>query len=187
MTKLSDTALVILAAACQREGARVLPLTANLKGGAVNVVLGSLHKRGLIEDVPAGTDDDVWAEQDGMPVALRATSAAFEALGIEGRADMPEAVPSRTPKAQGHNAHRAPSAQKEAGGVAPKRETKQDMLIGMLRRPDGATVAEIMAVTGWLAHSICGAIAGALRKRLGLDVGSEKVEGRGRVYRLPAG
>src|SRR5215207_1881789 len=67
MTKLSDTALVILSTACQREGARVLPLTANLKGGAINVVLGSLHKRGLIEAIPAEAGDEVWGEQDDAP------------------------------------------------------------------------------------------------------------------------
>ena len=52
----------------------------------------------------------------------------------------------------------------------------------MLRRQEGATVAEIMVATGWLAHTVRGAIAGALKRKLGLAVRSEKVEGRGRVY-----
>lgn len=54
----------------------------------------------------------------------------------------------------------------------------------MLRAPDGATIEEITAATGWQAHMVRGAIAGALKKKLGLDVNSEKVEGRGRVYRI---
>lgn len=56
----------------------------------------------------------------------------------------------------------------------------------MLRRPTGASIDEIMAATGWQAHTIRGAIAGALKKKLGLAVESEKVEGRGRVYRIAA-
>ena len=55
----------------------------------------------------------------------------------------------------------------------------------MLRAPEGATIAEIADATGWQPHTVRGAIAGALKKRLGLDVRSEKVEGRGRVYRIP--
>ena len=54
----------------------------------------------------------------------------------------------------------------------------------MLQRPEGATIAEVVAATGWQPHTVRGAFAGALKKRLGLTIGSEKVEGRGRVYRL---
>jgi len=54
----------------------------------------------------------------------------------------------------------------------------------MLRDPDGATLDDIVAATGWQKHTVRGALAGALKKKLGLAVTSEKVEGRGRVYRL---
>ena len=56
----------------------------------------------------------------------------------------------------------------------------------MLRAPEGATIEEIMAATGWLSHTIRGALSGALKKKLGLEVSSEKEELRGRVYKLPA-
>ena len=62
--------------------------------------------------------------------------------------------------------------------------TKQAQLIDMLRRPEGATIAEIVKATGWLAHTVRGAMAGALKKKLGLEVTSEKIEGRGRTYRI---
>lgn len=68
---------------------------------------------------------------------------------------------------------------------APRSGTKQALLIGMLCAERGATIAEIAAATGWQAHTVRGAIAGALKKKLGLDPVSAKVEGRGRVYRLP--
>jgi hypothetical protein len=55
----------------------------------------------------------------------------------------------------------------------------------MLRADGGATIEEIMTATNWASHTIRGAMAGALKKKLGLEVTSEKVEGRGRIYRLP--
>ena len=54
----------------------------------------------------------------------------------------------------------------------------------MLARAEGATIDEIVAATGWQPHTVRGAFAGALKKRLGLTIESEKVEGRGRVYRI---
>ena len=68
----------------------------------------------------------------------------------------------------------------------PREGTKQATLIAMLRASDGASIEEIMVALDWAAHTIRGAMAGALKKKLGLEVTSEKVEGRGRVYRLPA-
>ena len=53
----------------------------------------------------------------------------------------------------------------------------------MLRRKEGATIAQIVAATGWQPHTVRGAFAGALKKKLGLTVTSEKVEGGERVYR----
>ena len=67
-------------------------------------------------------------------------------------------------------------------GPAPPRTTKLDQLVGLLRRPEGATVAQLSEITGWQCHSVRGAMAGALKKR-GLTVASEKIDGV-RVYRL---
>ena len=66
----------------------------------------------------------------------------------------------------------------------PRTESKQSQLIAMLRQPDGATIVEITKALSWLPHTVRGAIAGALKKKLGLEVESEKVDNRGRVYRL---
>jgi hypothetical protein len=54
----------------------------------------------------------------------------------------------------------------------------------MLRRPEGATVPEMVEATGWQPHTVRGAMAGARKKKLGLQIRSEKVEERGRVYRI---
>jgi len=69
----------------------------------------------------------------------------------------------------------------------PRTDSKQSKLIEMLKRPEGATIAEVVEALQWQAHTVRGAIAGALKKKLGLKVESEKVDAdRGRVYRITA-
>jgi hypothetical protein len=65
--------------------------------------------------------------------------------------------------------------------------TKQSLLIDLLNRQGDATIAEMAEATGWLAHSVRGAISGTLQKRLGISIASKKIEGRGRIYRIVAG
>jgi len=65
-----------------------------------------------------------------------------------------------------------------------KRPSKQDEVIAMLRRPEGATVDEVASATGWQRHTVRGVFAGTLKKKLGLTLASSKEE-RGRVYRIP--
>jgi hypothetical protein len=64
-----------------------------------------------------------------------------------------------------------------------KRPSKQDVVIAMLRQPEGATVDEVASVTGWQRHTVRGVFSGTLKKKLGLTVASAKEE-RGRVYRI---
>lgn len=60
--------------------------------------------------------------------------------------------------------------------------SKTKILIGLLSRPEGASIAELSQAVGWLPHSVRGFMAGTLRKKHGLKVTSEKIES-GRVYR----
>ena len=69
--------------------------------------------------------------------------------------------------------------------LTPRKGTKQAKLVEMLRADGGATSGEIAAATGWPPHSVRRTFAGALRKKRGLEVTSEKVKGRGQVYSLP--
>ena len=62
--------------------------------------------------------------------------------------------------------------------------TKQAQLVVMLEAPEGASTEEIVAAFGWQPHTVRGAIAGALKKRLGFQIRSEVIEDRGRVYRI---
>ncbi len=68
-----------------------------------------------------------------------------------------------------------------------RRGTKQTILIEMLSGAKGATIEEMVAKTGWQAHSVRGVMSGTLKKKLGLAVTSAVVEARGRVYRITSG
>jgi hypothetical protein len=207
MPKLSDSQLVVLSAACQRDGRSVYPLTLNLKGSAADKVLKSLLAKDLIEEVPAGLNDEVWREdKHSARLTLRATDAAVAALNID--SDTPAPVddvagpPKPEKKARATAKKRRPStgkrtktkklgktARKKIGAKTPRatrENTKQARLIEMLKRPKGASIDEIVEALDWQPHTVRGAIAGALKKKLGLDVTSEKSDKRGRVYRIAA-
>jgi hypothetical protein len=187
MIKLSDTQAVILSTAAQRDDGTVLPLpqTLKIKGGAVDKVLRSLKAQGLIdhEGTPLGDD----------PPLLRITPAGLQAIGVEpedpgsdnapaeadmgapaadadvqapATADSAATLVTRKAKAKAAKPGKAASAAKPA----PRAGTKQALLIELLRRPEGATVEQIAAATGWQHHTIRGAISGALKRKLGLTV-----------------
>ena len=100
--------------------------------------------------------------QDGG--AWVATPAAYLALGIE--APKPKRARARAD-----------------GPTRTRDNSKQAAVIAMLQRPEGATIAQICAATDWQSHTVRGFFAGALKKKLGLTLDSEKAEG-GRIYRV---
>ncbi len=66
----------------------------------------------------------------------------------------------------------------------PQPATKSEKVIQLLLRPSGATIAEFQKVTGWQAHSVRGFLSGTVKKKLGLNVVSEKDEASERCYRI---
>ena len=211
MTKLSDPQAVILSAASQRDDGAVLPFpeTLKIKGGAVGKVLSSLKGKGLIDHFGTQRGDD--------PPPLRITRAGLEAIGVEVEDDASEgATPADTGATSADagaqatdaaalvtEADRAATTAKRKAKVTkaalaakhtPRAGTKQAVMIDLLRRPEGATVEQIAAATGWQKHTIRGAISGALKKKLGLNieatrtraVGPNKVGAKGSttVYRI---
>lgn len=164
MPKLTDTQTIILSRAATRPGNLAMPLPEGLHGAAAKMAVNRMIANGWLEEVDANMrkGEPLWRETgDGHGTTLIATEAGLAAIGIA------PVVAIDTPKP-----------------VAIRSGTKQAQIIALLQRPEGASIAEIVAATGWLAHSARGLISGGLKKKLGLPITAEKVEGRGTVYRL---
>jgi hypothetical protein len=185
MTKLSDPQAVILSTASQREDGAVLPLpeTLKIRGGALDKVLGSLKAKGLIDQQGGPRGDD--------PPSLSITRAGLEAIGVEAEqgADSATAEASTPvlPDAEAQTKpakHKAKAVRPNKAALAdkptPRAGTKQAQMIELLKRPQGATVEQIAAATGWQHHTIRGAISGTLKKKLGLDVAATATREVGR-------
>ncbi|MCQ0090932.1 DUF3489 domain-containing protein [Roseovarius sp. M141] len=176
MTKLTDTQSLILSAGAQRPDNIAMPLPKGLHGAAAKKVVTMMIGRGWLEEVDANirNGEPLWRETgDGHGTTLVVTDAGLLAIGIE-------PVVVRTVASIREHAKAEPGAK----APKPRSGTKQAMLIEMLRAPEGATMEAIMAATGWQAHTVRGAMSGALGKKLGLVVTSAKEDDRGRVYRI---
>jgi len=176
MTKLTETQTLILSAGAQRPENIALPLPKGLAGAAAKMAVTKMIEHGWLQEVDANLrrGEPLWRETgDGHGTTLVVTDAGLLAIGIE--PVVVKAVIAIREHAQAKPVAKPPK---------PRAGTKQAMLIAMLRRPEGAAISEIVAETGWQAHTVRGAISGALKKKLGLLIDSERVTGRGSVYRL---
>ena len=176
MTKLTETQTIILSAGAQRPDNIALPLPKGLHGAAAKKVVTMMIGRGWLEEVDANLrrGEPLWRKTgDGHGTTLVVTDAGLLAIGIE-------PVVVKTVVAMGEHAAKSAAPKPSIQRVG----TKQAQVIAMLQRPEGATIAEIVAATAWQAHSARGVISGVLKKNLGLVVGSTKEDGRGSVYRI---
>ncbi len=203
--KLTDTQLVLLSAAAQRDDGAIDPAEGP-KGGLAKKAISKLLTDGLVEEVPAGGMLPVWPDRGSL--ALRITPRGLAAIGVEKTGALPEAPPlsgktaedgEPTPDAPSqrtsavHKAaanRRAAARRKRSSDETRQQSTnpsprvsKQSRVIGMLQRGQGSTIATIVKATGWQPHSVRGFFAGVVRKKLGLTLVSQKT-GTDRVYRI---
>ena len=178
-TQLSPSQQLILNHAAQTTDGKLDWFPDNIKGGARKKVLDSLFKRALI--TPLGDDWFVAAEGYdalGRPRPTPATTHPDPEI---------EAAVSAAEANWAQEKQQAARQLIKVGveGIPRTRDhSKQATVIGMLKRPEGATITQIMEATGWQAHTVRGTFAGAMKKKLGLDITSTKDIGADRVYRI---
>jgi hypothetical protein len=192
MPKLTDTQSIILSRAATRPGNLAMPLPEGLAGAAAKMAVAKMIERGWLEEVEANVrrGEPLWRETgDGHGTTLIATEAGLAAIGIE---PVVTATMTNLRKAKlevvsaPKDAPETPADPATSKPVAIRAGTKQAEIIALIQRPEGASIAEIVEATGWLAHSARGLISGGLKKKLNLPITAEKVAGRGTVYKLEA-
>ena len=189
----------MLGAAAQRTDlCLVAPPT--LKGATVQKVASKLISAGFVKEVKAKASDPIWRrnEESGTSDALKLTAAGANAIAVDeaaepehagGEGDAPanRDQPAILSRLDGKNARPAEAMEPgPAGPSAPRGGSKLARVIALLERDHGAILAELIATTGWLAHTTRAALTG-LRKR-GYAVAIDRSDdNRGSFYRIPAG
>ena len=170
-TALNPNQQAILEHATQHSGGKIAWFPDHIKGGARAKVLENLFKRALI--TPDGDDWVVAAE-------------GYDALGLPRPVALPPTVTLDDPELEADVASAEASWQTSTKDkpARTRADSKQALVIGLLQRPEGATIAQIMQATGWQQHTVRGTLAGTLKKRLGLTITSTKEAGGQRVYRI---
>lgn len=194
-TKLTDTHLVILSYAAQHPEGRALPLPYGIgnPGGAGTRGLKSLLRRKLLQEEIARPEDQEWVRGDsGERLTLTITPAGLAAIGVSeiveqaggGLASEPITSSTVTQAASQINENVGTSKRGSADMVF-RDGTKGAAIVKLLRRKAGATLPDLMAASGWQAHSVRGFLSGTLRKKHGLIIASDRPDGT-RRYRIAA-
>ena len=196
--KLTDTQLVLLSAAAQRKD-RCLVAPPTLKGAAAHKVANKLVGAGLVKEIEAKNGDPIWRrdKESGAPCALKLTAAGAKAIAVDDSAGPEDAgdedggletrdqaaIPSELETQDARPAHGmepVPPCPR-----APRGGSKLMQVIELLRRDRGAAIDELIAATGWLAHTTRAALTG-LRKRGYAVVIDRSRDKRGSFYRIAA-
>jgi Protein of unknown function (DUF3489) len=171
MSRLTDIQRLVLSKAAARDdGAGVVP--GQMTKAAAGKVGSSLVARKLMRELRTKPGMPVWrVDADGRSVSLIITRAGRDAVEVDGPAEL--TGPDKTGDEK--------VATGPAGG-APREGSKQALILEMLSKRSGATLASLIATTGWLPHTTRAALTG-LRKR-GFAIERIRSGGKESVYRI---
>jgi hypothetical protein len=165
-----------------------------------------LLKQKLLQELRAKDDMPVWRRgDDNKPYSLRITKAGLKAIEVEDVAQASEnnaaadpdevaaadmsteakssARPSRAKRSGAKKTAAVSAKATKASSDRVKPDSKQDRIVALLQRPEGATMDALVKETEWQKHSVRGFLAGTVRKKLKLPLLSEKIDGI-RNYRI---
>jgi DNA-binding transcriptional regulator PaaX len=150
-TKLNDLQLILLSTASQRDDGSVLPPADSITKDEkrLRAAISQLLRRGLIEEVPIKDRRMAWREEADQPLGVAITAAGRATIAPE--EDVDQAAPETEPTNKNVSAATRPA-------------TKASLVLDLLGRPNGATLAELVDATGWLPHTTRAALTG-LRKK----------------------
>ena len=156
MTKLTDLDAILLSGAAQRETGSLLPVPDNVSGAAARLTkaIGGLLKHGLVEERQTSDKLAVHRTDDDILYGLYITAAGNAAIGVTDGND-----------SDGDGTNEVPSpAQPDTPRV-----TKASTVLALLSREEGATLADMIAATGWLPHTTRAALTGLRKKGHALE------------------
>jgi hypothetical protein len=178
--KLTDTQLIILSSASQRDDGLAL-LPEKLKGGAAKAVVAKLLDQGLLKELRVRRGEPHWRmDENEHPIGLKLTRSGQRAIGVEEGAEAEEAPARKGSK----RAAKAPAQARKGNADAnagPREGTKKALVLSLLSRPQGATIEDLLSATGWLPHTTRAALTG-LRKEGHEFMKSKNADGE-TVYR----
>lgn len=194
--QLNPNQHAVLAHAVKHNNGKINWFPDQIKGGARQKVLAGLLNRALV--TTDGAEHLVAAEGYDALGLPRPTAAQLPMVAPLVTAPKMETAVASV-EAQWAQEAQAPVVE-PAAAIAPeaivetpvapapvhrtRENSKQAAIIAMLKRAEGATIGQIVEVTGWQQHTVRGTFAGAFKKKLGLTITSDKAERQQRVYRI---
>ena len=176
---LNPTQTAVLTHAIDHTQGKIEWFPDNIKGGARTKVLEGLFNKAMIT-----RDSTDWF------VAAEGYDALGRARPMPATLHPDPEVEAAVSAAEANWAQEKQDAAKRLlkvgveGQPRTRENSKQAAVIQMLQRPEGVTINQICEATGWQAHTVRGTFAGAFKKKLGLNLASEKPEGSERIYRI---
>lgn len=164
--KLNDLQIILLSAASRHEMGSLLPLPDAAAGDLVRTgkAIATLVRKGLAEEAPVTDRRLAWRDADQEPTGVFITAAGHEAIGL-GAADAgTETGFAESGPADPSDANGEVPPTSVASVHQPRAGSKTTLVLDLLRRPTGATLAELVAATGWLPHTTRAALTGLGKK-----------------------